>query len=148
MFIPNFCPSVQNDIFGIHLPPLSWRGSGNLAAGDVVAFAADFAGSAFSNPTATPGIVNGNANHVFGNVTTMKYVPKPDYKISKTLYDEIDELESRIALLTKAAKVVGVFDRSSKDLVRVLTEGVENQMMRLRQPGFTPTMPLATSDAK
>ena len=29
-----------------------------------------------------------------------------------------------------------------------LASGVENQMTRLRQPGFTPTIPRATSAAK
>lgn len=71
MYLPNWAPTTQNDIFGLHTPPLLWRGSGNLTAGDVVALALDFAASAFSNPTANPGITNGNVNHVFGNATTM-----------------------------------------------------------------------------
>lgn len=63
------------------------------------------------------------------NTSTSKYLPKPDYEMAKTLYLEIDELESRIALLTAACKVVGVYDRQSKDIQRMLTEGVENQLI-------------------
>lgn len=63
------------------------------------------------------------------NTSTTKYLPKPDYEMAKTLYEEIDELESRIALLTGACKVVGVYDRQSKDIQRMLTEGVENQLI-------------------
>jgi hypothetical protein len=63
------------------------------------------------------------------NTSTTKYLPKPDYELARTLYEEIDELESRIALLTGACKVVGVYDRQSKDIQRMLTEGVENQLI-------------------
>jgi hypothetical protein len=63
------------------------------------------------------------------NTSTTKYLPKPDYEMARTLYEEIDELESRLALLTGACKVVGVYDRQSKDIQRMLTEGVENQLI-------------------
>ena len=63
------------------------------------------------------------------NVTTKKYLPKPDFEIARDLYTEIDVLETRIALLTSACKVVGVYDAASKGVERMLTEGVENQLI-------------------
>jgi hypothetical protein len=70
-----------------------------------------------------------DARWMIANTTTAKLLPKADFAITQDLYDEIDILESRIALLTSACKVVGVYDRSSKEIGRMLTEGVENQLI-------------------
>lgn len=70
-----------------------------------------------------------DAKPMLANTSTSKYLPKPDYFFARDIYAEIDELETRIALLTQAAKCVGVYDRSSKDIGRMLKEGVENQMI-------------------
>ena len=66
---------------------------------------------------------------MLANASTSKYLPKPDYYFAQDIYTEIDELETRIALLTQAAKCVGVYDRSSKDIGRMLKEGVENELI-------------------
>jgi hypothetical protein len=70
-----------------------------------------------------------DAKPMLANTSTSKYLPKPDYFFAQDLYSEIDELETRIALLTQAAKCVGVYDRGSKDIGRMLKEGVENEMI-------------------
>lgn len=70
-----------------------------------------------------------DAKDMVANVTTTKYLPKPDYMIAQDLYEEIDTLETRISMLTAAAKVVGVYDKSNKGVERMLTEGVENQLI-------------------
>lgn len=70
-----------------------------------------------------------DARPMVSNTTTSRYVPKPDYAMAQDLYTEIDVLETRIALLTAAAKCVGVYDRQSGDVQRVFTEGVENQLI-------------------
>lgn len=70
-----------------------------------------------------------DATPMLANTTTSKYLPKPDYSFAADLYAEIDELETRISLLTQAAKVVGVYDRASKDIARMLKEGVENELI-------------------
>lgn len=70
-----------------------------------------------------------DAKPMIANASTGKYLPKPDFSFAQNLYAEIDELETRVALLTMAAKCVGVYDRASKDLARLLNEGVENQMV-------------------
>lgn len=63
------------------------------------------------------------------NYTTSKYLPKSDYSLAKDLYTEIDELESRIAMLTRACKCVGVYNKANKDVQRMLTEGIENELI-------------------
>lgn len=66
---------------------------------------------------------------MMSNLTTNKYVPKPDFFIAADLYDEIDILETRINLLTAACKVVGVYEKGNDGIQRVLMEGVENQLI-------------------
>lgn len=66
---------------------------------------------------------------LISNLTTSKYMPKSDYAIASDLYNEIDELETRITLLTRACKVVGVYDKQNEGIQRMLSEGVENDMI-------------------
>jgi hypothetical protein len=70
-----------------------------------------------------------DARPMVANVTTKKYLPKPDFEIARDIYTEIDVLETRIATLTAACKVVGVYDAASKGVERMLTDGVENQLI-------------------
>lgn len=66
---------------------------------------------------------------MIANASTSKYLPKPDYCMSQDLYVEIDELETRIRLLTAAARCVGVYDKSAGEVQRMFTDGVENQLI-------------------
>lgn len=64
------------------------------------------------------------------NPTTMEYVPKGDYTFSEALYKEIDVLSERISLLTKAIKVVGVYDKkAAPDIGRLVNETAENKLI-------------------
>jgi hypothetical protein len=63
------------------------------------------------------------------NVTTSAYMPIPDYRMAQDLYNEIDKLESRIVLITEAIKVVGVYDQAAEGVKRLMTEGVENDLI-------------------
>jgi hypothetical protein len=68
------------------------------------------------------------------NVTTMEYVPKSDYSFAASLYREIDRLEERIALLTMAIKVVGVYDKKAgQDVGRLVNETAENKLIPVDQ---------------
>lgn len=69
---------------------------------------------------------------LIANVTTTKYLPKADYDLAKDLYREIDELESRISLLTEACKCVGVYDSSNEGIQRIFNEAVENQLIPVK----------------
>ena len=63
------------------------------------------------------------------NVTTTAWMPIPDFVMAQDLYNEIDKLETRISLITDAVKVVGVYDKSSEGVKRMLVEGVENDLI-------------------
>jgi len=63
------------------------------------------------------------------NITTTAFMPIPDYKIGQDLYLEIDKLESRISLITEAVKVVGVYDQAAEGVKRLMSEGVENDLI-------------------
>lgn len=69
---------------------------------------------------------------LIANVTTTNYLPKADYDLARDLYREIDELESRISLLTEACKCVGVYDSSNEGVQRIFNEGVENQLIPVK----------------
>lgn len=67
---------------------------------------------------------------MLANPTTTMFVPKADFLFAQDLYNEIDELQSRIATITRAIKVVGVYDKSAGDSAgRMLKEGVENDLI-------------------
>ena len=63
------------------------------------------------------------------NVTTSLFVPKPDYCMAQDLYNEIDTLESRIGNITRAVKVVGVYDKNIGEIQRMLKEGAESDLI-------------------
>ena len=64
------------------------------------------------------------------NTTTSEFVPKSDYSFAATLYSEIDRLEERIALLTMAIKVMGVYDKKAgQDVGRLVNETAENKLI-------------------
>jgi hypothetical protein len=66
---------------------------------------------------------------MMANLTTRKMVPKADFVFAQDLYNEVDDIESRIMTLTKAVKVVGVYDKSAVGVQRMLQEGVENDLI-------------------
>ncbi|MCK5711834.1 MAG: hypothetical protein KAI25_03875 [Hyphomicrobiaceae bacterium] len=67
---------------------------------------------------------------MMANLTTTLFVPRADFIMAQDLYNEIDELQSRITTITRAVKVVGVYDKGSGDSVgRMLKEGVENDLI-------------------
>lgn len=63
------------------------------------------------------------------NVTTQKYLPRSDYAITQDLYEEIDELETRISMLTRACKLVGLYDKSQEGIKRLFSEALENDLI-------------------
>lgn len=60
-------------------------------------------------------------------------IPVPDYCEYQDQANELDELTSRIASITKSVKVAGVYDASAAGVERLLTEGVENKMVAVEQ---------------
>jgi hypothetical protein len=64
------------------------------------------------------------------NLTTTLWLPKADYVLAQDLYNEIDVLQTRISIITRAIKVVGVYDKAaSSEVGRMLKEGNENDLI-------------------
>jgi hypothetical protein len=66
---------------------------------------------------------------MLANTTTSTLVPKADYIFAQDLYIQIDTLSTRLAMLAKAVKVVGVYDKSSSAVQRMLNEATENELI-------------------
>lgn len=66
---------------------------------------------------------------MIANATTTRYMPRSDFALAQDLYNEIDELETRITMLTRACKLVGVYDKQNDGVKRMFTEGVENDLI-------------------
>lgn len=63
------------------------------------------------------------------NAVTNMFLPQPDFVIAQDLYNEIDQLETRIAIITEAVKVVGVYDKANDGVKRIFTEGLDNDLI-------------------
>lgn len=63
------------------------------------------------------------------NLCNDDMMPSPNFTFYQDQANEIDELSTRIVAITKALKVAGVRDTSAEGLDRLLSEGVENQLI-------------------
>lgn len=63
------------------------------------------------------------------NVTSSNFMPRADYIFAQDQFNELDEINTRITWLTRAAKVVGVYDKSADGVQRMFNQGSENQMI-------------------
>lgn len=63
------------------------------------------------------------------NVTSSNFMPRADYVFAQDQFNELDEINTRITWLTRAAKVVGVYDKSADGVQRMFQQGAENQMI-------------------
>jgi len=63
------------------------------------------------------------------NVTTTAFMPIPDYIMAQDSYNEIENLETRISKITEAIKVVGVYDTTAEGVKRMMSEGMENDLI-------------------
>ena len=66
---------------------------------------------------------------LFANPTNNTLVPVPDYIQYQDQAIQIDELTQRIAMLTKACKMAGVYNAAAKDIQRLFNESVENELI-------------------
>jgi hypothetical protein len=64
------------------------------------------------------------------NVTTSNFMPRADYIFAQDQFNELDEINTRITWLTRAAKVAGVYDKTAGDSVgRMFSQAAENQLI-------------------
>jgi hypothetical protein len=66
---------------------------------------------------------------LFATNTTGNLIPIPDFALYQDQANELDNITQRLHMLTKALKVVGVYDQGQMGVQRMLTEGVDNQLI-------------------
>lgn len=66
---------------------------------------------------------------IFATLANGSLIPVPDYVEYQDQATEIDNLTGRIAAMQKALKAAGVYDASQKEVGRLLSEGVDNQLI-------------------
>jgi len=66
---------------------------------------------------------------LFATTTTDTLVPVADYLEYQDQAAELDDLTSRISMLVKAVKAVGVYDASQPAIARLMQEGTDNMLI-------------------
>ncbi|RKH09011.1 hypothetical protein D7X74_30440 [Corallococcus sp. CA047B] len=67
---------------------------------------------------------------MLANMTTDKVVPRPDFVLAQDLYNQIDNLCTRIKLLEDAIRVAGVYDKSAgTDVGRLVNGAASNTLI-------------------
>ena len=66
---------------------------------------------------------------LIANDSTTLFQPVPFYIMAQDLYNEVDQLSTRINIITNAVKVVGVYDQSMPAIRRMLAETIENDLV-------------------
>jgi hypothetical protein len=66
---------------------------------------------------------------LYANPTNTTLVPVPDYIQYQDQAIQIDELTQRIAMLTRACKIAGVYNAAAKSMARLFNESVENELI-------------------
>jgi hypothetical protein len=63
------------------------------------------------------------------NPTTSLYAPTPDYILAEDLYNEVDSLQTRIAVITEAVKVAGVYNAANDEIKTLMNDGQDNTLI-------------------
>jgi hypothetical protein len=63
------------------------------------------------------------------NASTSALVPRPDYALTRDQYEALDVLETRIGLLEDAIRVVGLYDKTNKEVGQLLSNTSQNVMI-------------------
>jgi hypothetical protein len=63
------------------------------------------------------------------NSTTSNFTPRSLFIFAQDQFEELDELNTRIRYLTKAAKVAGVYDKTAEGVQKLFQQGVENKLI-------------------
>jgi len=71
---------------------------------------------------------------LLATVSTRSLIPRPDFTMVRDQYQELDDLNDRIAVLVKALRVVGVYDKTNTELKNLLS-GPEFSMVPVENWG-------------
>jgi len=63
------------------------------------------------------------------NLTSSNFMPRADYIFAQDQFQELDEINTRITWLTKAAKVIGLYDKNNDGIQRMFNQAAENQLI-------------------
>lgn len=63
------------------------------------------------------------------NLTSSNFMPRADFIFAQDQFNELDEINTRITWLTRAAKVIGVYDKSADGVQRMFNQAAENQLI-------------------
>ena len=63
------------------------------------------------------------------NLTSSNFMPRADYIFAQDQFTELDEINTRITWLTKAAKVIGLYDKNNDGIQRMFSQAAENQLI-------------------
>jgi len=66
---------------------------------------------------------------MIANATSQQYAPRADYILAQDQYEELNQVTTRITMLEKAIKVVGVYDKAADGVQRMLTELCDNELV-------------------
>ena len=70
---------------------------------------------------------------MFSTISNGQMVPIPDFDYARDQYRELNEINTRIALLVRACRVAGVYDKSSGAVTQVLSNATENVLVPVDQ---------------
>lgn len=66
------------------------------------------------------------------NTTTTAFIPKADFQLAEDLYNEIDELTTRIRLLESSVRVSAAYDAACVEIAQMVSPAAENKMIPVR----------------
>ena len=70
---------------------------------------------------------------LFATVSNGQLIPIPDYDYARDQYRELNEINTRVALLVRACRVAGVYDKASGAVTNVLSNATENVLVPVDQ---------------
>lgn len=66
---------------------------------------------------------------MMANVTTSKFLPRPDWAMAQDLYRQINALATRVTELTDAVRVSGVYDKTVPEVEEVLADSGRGKLI-------------------
>ena len=66
---------------------------------------------------------------LFATVSNGQLIPIPDYEYARDQYRELNETNTRIALLVRACRVAGVYDKAAGAVTALLSNAAENTLV-------------------
>jgi hypothetical protein len=70
-----------------------------------------------------------NPMPMLANPTSASYAPRADYILAQDQYEELNDVTTRITMLERAVKVVGVYDKQADGVQRMLSEACDNELI-------------------